>query len=261
MANTLLPRAFRKAARVILGRYPPASTEFLRSSGHCPICDQDSIFVSRDEWLRDHFLCTRCGSLPRERALMACIQDYLPDWRSLVIHESSPAERGASERVAKECTRYIASQYFPDRQPGSRTGRYICENLEALSFPDESIDLHITQDVIEHVFDPEKVFQEIARTLRPGGAHIFTVPIVNKRSPTKVRARRTPEGEVEHLEPPVFHGNPISDEGSLVTMDWGYDICEYIHSACGLYTQMIRIDDLSRGIRAEYIEVLITFKA
>ena len=44
-----------------------------------------------------------------------------------------------------------------------------CENLEELTFPDESIDLHISQDVMEHVFQPKRAFAEIARTLRPGG--------------------------------------------------------------------------------------------
>ncbi|MFN0160436.1 MAG: hypothetical protein ACKVQQ_04350, partial [Burkholderiales bacterium] len=48
--------------------------------------------------------------------------------------------------------------------------------------------------------------------------------------------------------------------GSLVTVDWGFDICEHIFRACGLFTHVVQIDDLSRGIRAEYIEVLVTVK-
>jgi hypothetical protein len=65
---------------------------------------------------------------------------------------------------------------------------------------------------------------------------------------------------ISHLEPPVYHGNPISEEGSLVTVDWGYDICRHIFDACGLFTHLVYIDDLSRGIRAELIEVLVTLK-
>lgn len=120
--------------------------------------------------------------------------------------------------------------------------------------------LHVTQDVLEHVFHPSKVFSEIARTLRPGGAHIFTVPIVNKHEPSKLRARVSDDGQISHIEPPVYHGNPISDEGSLVTIDWGFDICRHIFETCGLFTHLVHIDDLSKGIRAEYIEVLITVK-
>lgn len=137
---------------------------------------------------------------------------------------------------------------------------YRCEDLEGLSFPDESIDLHVTQDVIEHLFDPYRAFQEIARTLRPGGAHVFTVPLVNKLRPSRRRARLDDAGNVIHLAPPVYHGNPIDEAGSLVTIDWGFDICSHIFRSCGLFTHVVYIDDLSRGIRAEYIEVLITFK-
>ncbi len=232
----------------------------LENPGYCPTCDQEVTFIARNKWFRDHYVCANCGSIPRERALMLLIDQRFPNWRSLSIHESSPGNRGASTRLSSGCSNYIPSQYFADEQPGSTVGRFRCENLEALTFADESIDLHVTQDVMEHVFHPSKVFREIARTLKPGGAHIFTVPLVNKQKPSKLRARMATDGQISHLEPPVYHGNPISDKGSLVTVDWGFDICRHIFESCGLFTHLVYIDDLSRGIRAEYIEVLITVK-
>lgn len=45
-----------------------------------------------------------------------------------------------------------------------------------------------------------------------------------------------------------------------MTVDWGFDICRHIFEASGLYTHVVHIDDISRGIRAEYIEVLVTIK-
>ena len=114
--------------------------------------------------------------------------------------------------------------------------------------------------MLEHVFHPSKVFREIARTLKPGGAHIFTVPLVNRHSVSRLRGRLGADGAVEHLEPPIYHGNPVSEEGALVTVDWGYDICRHIHDACGLFTHLVHIDDLSRGIRADLIEVAVTVK-
>jgi hypothetical protein len=65
---------------------------------------------------------------------------------------------------------------------------------------------------------------------------------------------------VVHLAEPSYHGNPIGDGRSLVTIDWGYDICEHIFQSSGLFTQIIHIDDIGKGIRAEYIEVLVTRK-
>jgi SAM-dependent methyltransferase len=218
------------------------------------------MFEARNDWLRDHYLCLNCGSKPRERALMSVIDMYFPDWRNSIIHESSPCNRGASRRLAQYCAHYIPSQFFPRNEPGSIVGGIRCENLEALAFEDESVDLHVTQDVLEHVFHPPKVFSEIARTLKPGGAHVFTVPIVNKYRPSKLRARINNIGEIFNIEPPVFHGNPISDEGSLVTVDWGFDICRQIFESSGLFTQHVYIDDLSKGIRAEYIDCFISFK-
>lgn len=232
---------------------------FLSSRGHCPTCDTDTRFIAHESWLRDHFLCMNCRSIPRERALMAVIESHFQDWRDLKIHESSPIDRGASLRL-RTAAGYVASQFFPDQPAGAMVGRYRCENLEALSFPDESIDLHVSQDVMEHVFRPDKVFREVARTLKPGGAHVFTVPLVNKHRSTRVRAAVSANGQVQHFAPAAYHGNPISEQGSLVTMDWGYDIGRHIFEACGLYTHRVFIDDLSRGIRAEHVDVLVTVK-
>jgi SAM-dependent methyltransferase len=131
------------------------------------------------------------------------------------------------------------------------------ENLERQTFDDASFDLVITQDVFEHVFRPDLAIAEIARTLRPGGAHICTVPIILKNAPSKRRASFDDRGGIIHHLEPVYHANPISELGSLVTVDWGYDILSYLSQHSGLDTAMVIIDDLDRGIRAEYIDVLI----
>jgi hypothetical protein len=149
----------------------------LKNDGFCPICECDTTFISRDTWLRDHYKCSRCRSIPRERALMLIIQQRFPNWRNLKVHESSPVNRGASKRFAQECQAYIPTYFFPGSALGSMVNGYRCENLEELTFDDETVDLHITQDVFEHVLRPGRAFAEIARTLKPGGAHIFTAPL------------------------------------------------------------------------------------
>jgi SAM-dependent methyltransferase len=191
---------------------------------------------------------------------MDVLKNNYPDWKKAVIHETSPANRGTSLRLRNECEKYIPSQYF-DNIPIERNANGIrCENLELLTFENDSIDIHISQDVMEHVFNPLKAFSEIARTLAPGGMHIFTVPLVNKWKPSKRRAEVDSENNVVHLAEPSYHGNPIGDGRSLVTMNWGFDICEFIFLSSGLFTQIFYIDDLQKGIRAEYIEVLVTRK-
>src|SRR5437899_1086488 len=42
--------------------------------GFCPICATDVVFHADDPWFRDHLLCSGCGSIPRERAVMLVIE-------------------------------------------------------------------------------------------------------------------------------------------------------------------------------------------
>lgn len=235
------------------------SIALFRNQGWCPICEATATFTAHHSWLRDHYLCDRCGSIPRERALMRTIQARCPDWRNLAIHESSPGNRGASVKLAQQCRFYTASQYDPQLGFGNTHPQagYRSENLEKQTFHDESFDLVVTQDVFEHVFDTSLAFSEIARTLRPGGAHVFTTPLVNKQKPSEKRASRSDAGIVYH-HPPEFHGNPMSAEGSLVTWYWGYDIVDHVRHASGLETEVVALDDPEMGIRAEYIEVMIS---
>lgn len=230
--------------------------------GYCPICETSVTFSAKKSWFRDHLLCSSCGSIPRERALMKVIIDYFPNWRDLDIHESSPGGRGASIKLHNECNGYTASQFYPDIILGHVNPKsgYRCESLERLKFPDNSFDLFITQDVMEHIFDPEAAFKEIARVLKPGGAHIFTVPLINKTRITEVWASRDESGQIIYHHTPEWHGNPVDEKGALVTMHWGYDIAEFIVDKANTPTVIIDIDNIDLGIRAEYIDVLISSK-
>ena len=114
---------------------------------------------------------------------------------------------------------------------------------------------------MEHIFKPEKAFKEIARVLKPGGAHIFTVPLVNKAGNSECRASRDESGSIIHHREPEYHGNPIDKKGSLVTMHWGYDIANFIMVSALTPTTIVMIDNLELGIRAEYIEVLVSMKS
>ena len=237
--------------------------KILEVKGECPICESEATFSSKHSWLRDHFHCSRCGSIPRERALMAVINQYFPDFRKLKIHESSPGGRGVSVKLSREAAFYSSSHFFPNCELGAvheATG-FRCENLEQLTFDDNEFDLFITQDVMEHIYAPEKAFNEIARVLKPGGAHIFTVPLINKSKVSERWAELGEDGKPKFLFEPEFHGNPVDQAGSPVTMHWGYDIVRHIYDYSGMPTTMLTIDNLQMGIRAEYIEVLVSVKS
>ena len=131
---------------------------------------------------------------------MNCIETFYPQWRDADIHESSPGNRGASLKLRNNCNNYIASHFFAGEPLGNKVKGFRNEDLENQTFAAGSFDLVITQDVMEHVFDPAKAFSEIARTLRKGGAHIFTVPLVNKGKPSEKWAELNKNGEVVDFE-------------------------------------------------------------
>ena len=253
--KSVVKRTMFKNQKIISGNF------YFSHDGYCPCCEENVTFVSTNSWLRDHFICTNCKSIPRERALMLTIEKYYPNWKDLNIHESSPGNRGHSIRLKKGAKDYTESQFFGNENLGEMNGDVRNENLEDLTYSDNTFDLLITSDVMEHVYDPDKAFNEIHRVLKPGGAHIFSVPLVNKFKPTERWANKGTNGEPIFLHEPEWHGNPIDDKGSPVTMHWGYDIVDRIKKCTQDDCFIEYMDDLAYGIRAEYIEIVVSRKS
>jgi SAM-dependent methyltransferase len=225
--------------------------------GFCPICATTVAFVRKSDWLRDNYRCLSCNSIPRQRALITILDRLFPRWRSLHIHESSPGGP-SSDKLTRECKDYSASQFFPTVTLGTYHNGVRCENLERLTFPDATFDLLITQDVFEHVMNPSSAFAEVARVLKPGGAHVFTVPYFFWKE-TVVRAVASPEG-IKYLQPPDYHGNPIDDKGSLVVTEWGPELIGEIYCNSGMITAIHNLHDVDLGLEAEFLEVFVSRK-
>jgi len=225
--------------------------------GQCPVCGHRTFFIEEAAYLREHYRCFFCRSQPRNRALLHVLTTQFPAFRSYSIHESSPAGP-ASDKISRECPEYVPTQYFPDIPYGSSKGGFRCENLECMTFPDNFFDLVITQDVLEHVLHPEKAFAEIARILKPGGAHLFTVPIFSRKE-SLIRAVEA-DGVIQFLEEPDYHGNPVDEKGSLVAREWGEDIVDFIWKSSGLVTEVFSERDRSLGIDGQFLDVLVSRK-
>ena len=225
--------------------------------GYCVICERQTMFVWEGVYLRDHYRCVRCWSIPRWRAVIHVLNLCYPGWRDLSIFESSPGGMG-SEKLKRECVRYVPSHFWPGIELGTVFRGVRCEDLTHLTFPDDSFDVVVTQDVFEHVHRPERAFSEVARILRSGGSHVFTVPFFRAHT-TFVRAGLTPAG-LQYLAPPEYHGNPINDEGALVVTEWGDDLVDFIRRHSQLDTEMYDMHDRRLGLDGEYLDVFVSRK-
>ncbi len=78
--------------------------------------------------------------------------------------------------------RVIDNPYLDDSEIGI---------AEELPYPNRSFDLVFANNLMEHVSQPERVFFEVARVLRPGGMFLFKTPNASHYVP--VLARLTPE--------------------------------------------------------------------
>jgi glycosyltransferase involved in cell wall biosynthesis/SAM-dependent methyltransferase len=257
-----LPVPMRRAPALRLADRLVRPGTIARWAGFCPICQRDTVFSATDPWFRDSLVCEECpaGSIPRERALMQTIRELLPDYARLDIHESSPGNRGVSPLLAAEAPGYVPTQFFPGVTLGSMHRGVRCEDLERQTFASESFDLVVTQDVMEHVFRPDRAYVEVFRTLRPGGLYIHTTPIYKELVETRRCATLNGDGSVTHHESPEYHGNPVSNDGALLTFRFGYDIGELIARWTPFDVGIRRFYDRTHGIVAEFCDVIVCRK-
>jgi SAM-dependent methyltransferase len=230
-----------------------------KNIGYCCICESKTLFIEKTKWLRENYKCIKCGSSPRQRTLINALNVFVPGWKELTIHESSPSTV-SSAYIKLQSANYSASHFFPDIPIGSYFNGFRCEDLSRMTFNQESIDLFITQDVFEHVIEPIDAFREIARVLKPGGAHVFTLgwsPGTLRSEPRSIMHN----GGIKHLKEPLYHGNPIDDKGSLVTWNWGIDLPDIIFQASELTTTIFSLHDRKRGLDGETIDVFISRKS
>jgi SAM-dependent methyltransferase len=229
-------------------------------SGVCPICEKPVVFILWGPDFRNQFLCDQClnYSVPRERALAVALNRYYPNFRDLSIHESSPVDRGISAVMKRQCRDYVATQFYPGVEAGAFRDGFQNQNLEHTTFPYSRFDLVITQDVMEHVDDIAAAFRDIGRTLKPGGAHIFTTPTYIQHKTLQWATYR--DGKIHWFHEAEFHGNPVDERGAPVTYHFGYDFLELIYQWTAMPTEVIRMHDPGRGIAGPMTEVYITRK-
>ncbi len=150
--------------------------------------------------------------------------------RRLAIAEVNSA--GNLHRYLARCRGLRHSEY------GSHTPGVASEDLMALSYADAAFDMVITSDTLEHLPDVDRALRETCRVLRPGGAHVFSVPVVWDR-PTRQRVR-VDHGKLVHLLPPSYHGAAADAKADfLVFNEFGADFTARC-GAAGFEVELVR---------------------
>lgn len=242
----------------LVRRYAPIALSGRWNIGVCPVCEDRTVFAEMGPYLRNDYRCLRCFSIPRQRALLTVLRECYPDWQRLRIYEAG-GSGVSTAKLRRDCPAFVSSHYLPAWGLGTVRDGVRSEDLEQLTFDSGSFDLVVTQDVFEHVLRPERAFAEISRVLVPGGAHIFSVPLFDHEE-TLVRARASPDGGVEHLLEPDFHGDPVNPGGALVVREWSDDIAGFIHRHGGMTTTIHRLRDRHLGIDGFHRDILVSRK-
>lgn len=205
----------------------------LVTHGKCYLCGDYSEFkIADDATLLREAKCCNCGASLRNSDLAKIISykmcgndGSLREVYSLLKGKKilNTCSSGYIHDALKEHKGYVCSEYFDSIESGDMKDGILCVDLCKIPFKDNSFDLVISEDVLEHVENIEKAFSEINRVLNLQGMHIFTVPVHEGR---KTISRKEKANK-------IYHGDPIRNEGVLVWTDFGSDISEVIDLYAG----------------------------
>jgi SAM-dependent methyltransferase len=224
--------------------------------GQCNICGKQTVFFCEAKALyRESLICAECHTTSRYRSIargiLKAIKELTFREANTIAGLTSIHENVSVKIYDTQVPFYIGihaypipdllsnlkwldihqSIYQPDRPWGMEfSAKVTNQNLEALTYPDNSFDIIIISDVMEHVRLDEKAHQEVRRVLRPGGIYIFTVPNFRDRIDTLYKiAVMDPSdpSKDQYLMERDYHGDPNSPDGkSLCYRYYGTELDE-----------------------------------
>lgn len=206
--------------------------------GRCQVCRKNTNLLIDNLYsegptkvnFRERMVCPLCQLNNRQRVMARLVMDEVNSDSLVYLTEQVTPVYATFRKYYKNL---IGSEYLaPDTAGGTIDENGIRhEDLMRLSFRDEEIDCIVSNDVLEHVANIEMALSEIYRVLRESGTFYATFPMHFTQEYTKKRAKVNDNGTIEYLLKPIFHGNPVSEDGSLVFYDYGWDFMSLIKEA------------------------------
>lgn len=188
----------------------------------CYCCGKESSFlIEQGATLLREAACEHCGASLRNSDVMKTLKKttfngQLFEKCKNKLYIVNTSSYGGVHCALKDLPNYIYSEYYPNIPSGQRAENgVLCVNLLNMPFDDESLDVIISEDVLEHIEDYMAAFREIKRVLKPGGVHVFTVPI-----------REDGHSMFRKEMPPIYHDAPEGTGGALLYNDFSFDLCQ-----------------------------------
>ncbi|NVZ08426.1 class I SAM-dependent methyltransferase [Allochromatium humboldtianum] len=226
--------------RTYVSNLTPADQQPFSVPGYCQPC-QRQVALQVDfayaypvdgrlqpNW-RERLLCPHCRLNSRIRATLHLFERFVGARRRDLLYlteQNTSLYRWMADRYPNLTgSEYLGSEFQPG-QVDARGWRH--EDLTRLSFADASLSAILSFDVLEHVPDYPAAARECLRCLKPGGVFVFSVPFIVEAQETLVRARLGSDGQIEHLHPPEYHGDPVSDAGCLCYYHFGWELLDQL---------------------------------
>lgn len=214
-----------------------------KTRGYCYVCNKSVDFKTnflyalpdmngrlQPNW-REHLVCPYCGLNNRMRAAIHIFEQECHPQLSDEIYlteQTTPLFKWFAQNYSHVTgSEYLGSTilYGGSDKKGIRN-----ETLTSLTFAENQFNHILSFDVFEHIPDYEMAFRECLRCLKPGGNLVFTVPFARTSEQHVIRARLLPNGKIEHVLPPEYHGDPLSDKGVLCFYHFGWQLLEQLRS-------------------------------
>lgn len=204
--------------------------------GYCLFCDSPASFFVDWEYsnnivpnYREKLVCTNCQLNNRQRFMAFYIKMYLDKNINITVYLYEQVTNFYSNFYNKYSKNIniniIGSEYLGYDKIGSQVYNGIRhEDAMNLSFDDDFIDLIVSQDVLEHVPNYIQAIKETYRVLKKNGIFIFSIPFYIASMKSEQRASLENDGSINYIMDPIYHGNPVDKDGSLVFHDFGWDI-------------------------------------
>ena len=160
---------------------------------------------------RPRALCPHCGSLERHRVLALVLEGLVPMMAAArVVLDIAP-----TPALTPILSRDTGGLYLPcDIDPSADKRRVVLQaDLTRLPLPDDSVDVIMCTQVLEHVPDDLAAMREIKRVLSPTGIAFVNIPYrpgtttdEDPSAPPEERIRRF--GQIDHVR---FYGDDFDD--------------------------------------------------